>query len=54
MFRGFLSADGLFGFEKFREKYFKLNKRKGFQEALTEIIDNPTVIHVDEPPPAEE
>ena len=52
-YRGFLSADGLFSFEKYRAKYFKENKRKGFSEALIEIIENPTVVHVD-PPPQEE
>lgn len=46
---GFVAADGLFPYEQNKEKYGKPTKRKGFMEALVEVVENPTVIHVDEP-----
>ena len=46
LFRGFLAADGLFAYEKFKEKFDKPVKRVGFAEARREIVENPTSVHV--------
>ena len=44
--RGFVKADDLYPFEEYKSKYFNTsNKRRGFPEALDEIVNNPTVVH---------
>lgn len=46
---GFMAPKEMWPYEEFKGKYAKPIKRKGFPEALEEVEENPSVVHVAEP-----